>query len=116
MASRTVEGVELWSATGLPETRPRRAWLLSIFDEAFLTYSLLNFPRSDRHPAGDGTYRFAEAGGGVVICDLRDVGLWQRRVSRGATDIRLDLDPGLSAGEVAAIDEAVDLLRATIRD
>ncbi len=115
LTSRTVEGVELWSAAGLPETRPRRAWLLSIFDEAFLTYSLLNFPRSGGHPSGDTRYRFAEAGGGVVLCDLRDVGLWQRRVSRGSTDLRLTLDPDLSRGDLAAIDEAAELLRATIR-
>jgi hypothetical protein len=50
-----------------------------------------------------------------VICDLRDVGLWQRRVSRGATEIRLDLAPGLSAGELTAIDKAAELLRTTVQ-
>ncbi len=112
----SVEGVELWSGPDRPQTRPRSAWLLSIFDEAFLTYRRLNFPRSAGHPAGDTVYRFAEAGGGVVICDLRDVGLWRRRVSRGKAEFALDLDPGLSRRERAAIDEAVDLLRSTIAD
>ncbi len=109
-----VAGVELWSGAGLPQTRPRRAWLLSIFDEAFLTYPLLNFPRSAGHPAGSARYRFAEAGGGVVVCDLRDVGLWRRRVTGAGVEITLDLDPGLSPAQLSAVDEAAELLRATI--
>ena len=116
VVGHTVDGVELWSGPGRPQTRPRPAWLLSIFDEAFLTYRRLNFPRSAGHPSGDTVYRFAEAGGGVVICDLRDVGLWRRRVSRGEAELSLDLDPGLSRRERAAIDDAVDLLRTTLAD
>lgn len=114
--SRVVAGVELWSATGagLQPTRPRRAWLLSIFDEAFLTYPLLTFPRSSGHPYAEVGYRFAEAGGGVVICDLHDVGVWKRRVVRGRVEVSLDVDPGLDTGRRRAVDEAVDLLRDTI--
>jgi len=114
--SQVVDGVELWSepGRGLPGTRPRRALLLSIFDEAFLTYPQLNFPRSDGHPYAEVTYRFAEAGGGVVICDLHDVGVWKRRVVRGTVEVGLELDPGLDAGQRRAVDEAVERLRATI--
>lgn len=113
---REVEGVELWSSAGAsrPETRPQRAWLLSIFDEAFLTYPLLNFPRSAGHPYAEVGYRFAEAGGGVVICDLQDVGVWKRRMVRGEVAVELELDPGLDAGQRRAVDDAVERLRATI--
>lgn len=111
---QTVEDMELWSGAGLPQTRPRQAWLLSIFDEAFLTYPLVNFLRSPGHPAGSTAYRFAEAGGGVVVCDLRDVGLWRRRVTGAAVEVTLDLDPGLSAAQLSAVHEAAELLRATI--
>ena len=45
-------------------------------DEAFLTYRRVGFPRSPGYPAGASDYRFAEAGGGVVVCGLRDVGRW----------------------------------------
>ena len=65
----TVGGEELWFCplNSLPTQRPRDAWLLSIFDEAFLSYRKLPWPRSAQHPVGDDVYRFAEAGGGIVI-------------------------------------------------
>ncbi|MEN0071735.1 MAG: crosslink repair DNA glycosylase YcaQ family protein, partial [Propionicimonas sp.] len=114
LSTTTVDGVELWSGAGLGEARPHRAWLLSTFDEAYLTYPLLNFPRSPAHPAGEVPYRFAEAGGGVVICDLADVGGWKRRTAGGRVEVSLDLDPGLDGSQRAAIDEAADRLRAVI--
>ena len=111
VVATSVEGSELWQSTGVTAaTRPRRAWLLSTFDEAFLTYKQVGFPRSAGHLAGAAPYRFAEAGGGPVICDLHDVGGWKRTLRRGVSTLNLTLDPGLDAGQRAAIDEAADRL------
>lgn len=116
LVSVTVDGEELWysPAAVLPETRPAKAWLLSVFDEAFLSYRRLPWPRSAGHPAGDQPYRFAESGGGVVLCGLKDVGAWKRTRSRGTARIELVLDESLSRPALAEIDAAVDRLLAII--
>jgi hypothetical protein len=72
------------------------------------------WPRSAGHPAGDDPYRFAEAGGGVVICGLEDVGGWKRTRARGSARIDLQLDGSLSGSDRRAIDDAVDRLLSTI--
>lgn len=77
----TVDGVHLWfdaAADPGPEGG-RRALLLPVFDEAYLSYPSLNVLRADGHPGMTSVHRFAEAGGGVVILDRRDVGWWKRR-------------------------------------
>lgn len=115
VAAVSIDGIELWHVpTDLEATRPQRAWLLSTFDEAFLTYKQVGFPRSPGHRSGDVAYRFAEAGGGPVICDLRDVGGWKRTLRRGVASLNLTLDPGLDKHQHAAIDEAADRLLAAI--
>ncbi|MGB7962528.1 MAG: winged helix DNA-binding domain-containing protein [Propionicimonas sp.] len=115
VASVTIDGIELWHApTATEATRPQRAWLLSTFDEAFLTYKQVGFPRSPGHLSGEVAYRFAEAGGGPVICDLRDVGGWKRTLRRGVASLNLTLDPGLDSGQRSAIDEAAAGLLAAI--
>lgn len=116
MASVTVDGEELWyfPASVLPETRPANAWLLSVFDEAFLSYRRLPWPRSAGHPADDQPYRFAESGGGVVLYGLEDVGAWKRTRTRGAARIELVLDESLSRSALTEIDEAADRLLAAI--
>lgn len=112
----TVDGEELWHAPGavLPTQRPRDAWLLSTFDEAFLSYRKVGWPRSAEHPAGVDPYRFAEAGGGVMLLDLHDVGGWKRTRVRGSVQIVLQLDQSLSRSNLTAIDEAVDRLVSAI--
>ena len=112
----TVNGEELWFSPGnsLPTQRPRDAWLLSTFDEAFLSHRKVPWPRSAQHPAGDNAYRFAEAGGGIVILGFEDVGAWKRTRVRGAVRIGLELDATLSLAGRAAIDEAVDRLLSVI--
>ena len=114
--SVTVDGEELWHspASVLPQTRLAKAWLLSVFDEAFLSYRRLPWPRSASHPAGDQPYRFAESGGGVVLYGLKDVGAWKRTRSRGAAKIELVLDESLSRSALTEIDEALDRLLAII--
>ncbi|MEA5055801.1 MAG: winged helix DNA-binding domain-containing protein [Propionicimonas sp.] len=114
LTSLDVDGAELWYCPDEPQrSRPRRAWLLSTFDEAYLSYRTTGYPRSPGHPDGDSFAAFVAAGG-PVLCDLRDVGRFTRRMVRGRPEVTLVLDPGLSLAQRSAIDEAVDLLKATI--
>lgn len=112
----TVDGEELWLSpgAGLPTRRPRDAWLLSTFDEANLCYHKVSWRRSARHPAGEDAYRFAEAGGGIVLLGLEDVGAWKRTRVRGILRVVLDVDVTLARAERHAIDAAVDRLVAAI--
>ncbi len=111
-----VDGEELWysPASTRPETRPGRAWLLSTFDEAFLSYRRVGWRRSPGNPDGPDERRFSQAGGGPVLCDGLDVGGWKRRWERGRPRIELSVDPGLSRPARRAVDEAVDRLLAAI--
>jgi hypothetical protein len=87
-----VDGLELWSS---PEhdrptaPRPSRVFLLSIFDEAYLTYPKLNFPRAEGHPSEDRDPSFGEAAGGVVICNRQDAGWWKRNTSGANMEMHL---------------------------
>lgn len=109
LASTTVEGVELWwdpdavPAEQDPAEGARRAFLLSTFDEAILTYLTPSYPRLEAHPWGDRPPTYAQGGGGAVICDLLEVGVWRRRTSRTTTRVQLDLSPAVSAEQREAI-------------
>ncbi|MEA5153411.1 winged helix DNA-binding domain-containing protein [Raineyella sp.] len=105
LASVTFDGVELWwdPAAVHEETRPRRAHLLPTFDEATLTYLAPSWQRTDGHPMGDRPPTYARVGGGVVICDLAEVGLWQRRATGATTRVTLALSPAVSAPQRQAI-------------
>ncbi|MEO8425195.1 MAG: winged helix DNA-binding domain-containing protein, partial [Actinomycetota bacterium] len=91
-------------------TRPHRALLLSRFDEAYLTYLRSGFPRPADHPGGHAAERFAEAGGGPVICDLRDVGTWKRTVKGPVVHVSLSLARAVDADQRDAIEAAADRL------
>lgn len=105
LSSATVDGVELWwdPATVSEGTRPRRAHLLPTFDEATLTYLAPSWERVPGHPKGDRPPTYARVGGGVVICDLAEVGLWQRRATGATTRVSLDLSPSVTARQRKAI-------------
>lgn len=105
LSSATVEGVELWwdPAAEAAETRPRRAHLLPTFDEATLSYLAPSWERVPGHPKGSQPPTYARVGGGVVICDLAEVGLWQRRAAGATTRVTLDLSPSVSSDQRAAI-------------
>lgn len=111
-----VDGEELWQVPGsaLPTTRPARAWLLSTFDEAFLSYRRVGWTRSPGNPDGPDDRRFSQSAGGPVLCDGFDVGGWKRRWRRGEPWIDLALDPGLSPTARAAVADAADRLLAAI--
>lgn len=94
-----VDGVQLCHlpdpANPIDATDPRGVFVLPVFDEAFLSYRDVVFPRAEAHPAVDSPYRFAESSTGVVLWNLTDVGTWRRR-KRGATaSTSVDLAPGL---------------------
>jgi len=112
--SREVAGTTLWSAPDPPPLADApRAFALSVFDEVYLTYPKLNFPRVDGHPRVDGAHFFGEHGGGVVICDRHDAGWFKRKdVGRDRTVVTGELATGLSAGQRAAIGTAAGGLAA----
>lgn len=110
-----VDGEELWrSPTPLPPTRSRPALLLSTFDEAFLSYRAVGWPRSPGHPLGEAPYTFAQSSGGVVLWQLADVGSWRRVRSSNSARIELTLDAGLSPAAVAQIEAAAAALLAIL--
>jgi Winged helix DNA-binding domain len=111
----TVGGDTLWSAPEPPKPAPDapRAFLLPVFDEAYLTYPRHNFPRAEGHPRGDRPHSFAEAGGGVVVLDRHDVGWWKRKETGSTTVVvRLAVAASLGAEERTLIDEAAVRLAA----
>jgi hypothetical protein len=112
----TVEGTPLWFDPGLAarDDGVPRAFLLPTFDEVFLSYPRLNFPRGEGHPRGDQPHSFAEAGGGLVVCDRLDVGWWKRTVGRAHVEVRLALATGLSADQHEQVERAAEALAAYI--
>jgi len=92
LAHTDADGVRLYFDPDAPPPDPRpRAHLLSTFDEAFLTYRDVPWPRSGGHPSGDAPYRWAESGGGPILLDLADAGSWRRTERPGRLTVRLDL-------------------------
>lgn len=108
LASVDVDGDALWFDPA-PAARPTRnpsAYLLSAFDEAFLTYTGHTFPRSATQPLADRTRLFAQAGGGVVLVDGRDVGTFRRTLSADSVTVELRLDDLISPAEHDHVAEA----------
>ena len=72
-----------------------------------MTYPSINFPRAEGHPRGDRPHSFAEAGGGVVICDRHDVGWWKRRDNRvSGSTISIGVAPDLPTVQRRAVEQA----------
>jgi len=101
---------ELWFDPSGPSrtTRRRSAYLLPTFDEAALTYPRTGFPR--RAPAVDRTGLLAEAGGGIVVVDGRDVGTFGRTVGARRVTVTVRPEVALTAGERDAVEEAARAL------
>ena len=105
----TVDGTTLWSAPDPPLPTPdaARAFLVPLFDEVFLSYRDLNFPRRRDHPLGDRPLSVSETGGGVVVLDRRDVGWWKRKeVGRDVVRVTLATPASLRISERRLIGEA----------
>jgi hypothetical protein len=109
LIARTVGDSTLWSGPDDPQPRldAPRAFLLPVFDEQYLSYPSINFPRAGGHPRGDRPHSFGEAGGGVVVCDRRDVGWWKRKeVAGGRVVVTMGLATSLGAEENGLIVES----------
>ncbi|WP_295658458.1 winged helix DNA-binding domain-containing protein [uncultured Nocardioides sp.] len=86
--------------------------LVPVFDEAHLTYPGSTFPRVPDHPWGDRAHAFSEAGGGLVVSDLRDVGWWKRREDGRTTRVTVGLAPSLGAAARRQVEEQAAALAA----
>ena len=116
LATMEVAGETLWfDPHATARARPaRRAFLLPTFDEVHLSYPRLNFPRVDGHPRGGAPHSFAEAGGGLVLCDRRDAGWWKRQELKGGdrVTVTIALASGLDGDQRAAIIAEAERLAA----
>lgn len=109
-----VDGITHWfdpsTPTGPP--CPGRAHLLPVFDEAFLPYKEVTFRRLEGHPDGDRAHQFAESGGGIVLCDLRNAGWWKRTEAGRRTKVTLALSRALPADQRERVVEEAGRLAA----
>ncbi|MGL5861135.1 MAG: DNA glycosylase AlkZ-like family protein, partial [Phycicoccus sp.] len=109
-----VDGETQWFDPGVPSrtSRAHRAYLLPTFDEVALSYRATGFPR--REPAADRARLLSEAGGGVVIVDREDVGVWKRSVRPREVRVVVRPDLPLTTDDVAAVEEAATRLAAFV--
>ena len=105
-----VDGQRLWFDPTAPKPRsvPLTAHLLPIYDEAWLTYPQLNFDVAPGHPHPPDTELFT----GPVVVGTRNVGTWRRTITGTKLRIETDLAPNLDDEHLAAIEQAVNRLRA----
>lgn len=119
----TLDGVQLWFTPASPRpsgsraTRSRafpadspRSWLLPTFDEVFLSHDRPRFPRPEGHPWDTQHLSPAEAGGGVVVVDGRDVGVFKRRLQRGGLTVEIWLASDAHRGDEAGARHAAERL------
>ena len=115
LETTVIDGTTLWfdCSRVVAPRQLERAFLLPTFDEVFLTYPDLNFPRVASHPRGMEPHRFAEAGGGVVVCDRHDVGSWKRKeAGRSDVTVRLELADSLDPEQRDAVIAAATRMAA----
>lgn len=107
-----VEGHTLWFDPLVPARTARRhaAYLVPVFDEAFLTYSDLGFPRS--RPELPRVGLWARQGGGVVVADGRDIGMFARTTTADGVTVTLRPDHRWTPSERDAAAQAADRLGA----
>ena len=91
-------------------SRAPRALLLSTFDEVCLTYRDTGFPRRD--PSVSRARLVSEAGGGIVVVNDADVGVWKRTVTPTAVKVSVWGDTALDAADTAALGDTASGLAA----
>lgn len=101
-----LDGAPLWYDPSAPARTSRcpGALLLSTFDEATLTYARTGFPQSAKHL--DRTRLVSQSGGGTVVIDGMDVGLWTRAIRGGRVEVRIRPEAALGAAEVEMLEDA----------
>ena len=114
LESVVVDGETLWlDPTTRPRaTRPRRAFLFQTFDEAALTYPTTGFAR--RSPKATRSRLLSEAGGGIIVLDHEDVGVWKRTVGKETVVVDLHLDVPLTPDDLEQVAGAAAALAAFI--
>ena len=105
-----VEGVPLWRLPNAPDHGLGDAWLLPTFDEAFLSHDKPRFPRLPNHRLGTLHINAAEAGGGVIIVNGRDIGGFKRTVTPRTFSVRLQFGDGVTARDRASAVRAAERL------
>ncbi len=103
----TASGRTLWFDPATPRTVRRRALLVPTFDEATLSYRHTGFPRAGERL--DRSRLVAESGGGTVLIDTTDTGLWKRTV-RGLVTVTVRAEVPLTLEEREAIASAAEEL------
>ena len=105
-------GHRLWFDPRMPSrtSRAHPAYLLSTFDEVCLTYRDTGFPRRD--PTAPRERLVSQAGGGIVVVDDEDVGVWKRAVS--PTEVRVTVwgDTPLGRDDRDAVTQAATAFAA----
>lgn len=100
--SAVVDGVRLWWRAGASADHGTAgAWLLPVFDEVWLSHARPRFPRRPGHPLGEAHLNPAQQGGGVVVVDGRDIGVFTRTLAPGRVAIRIRLSPKATQRERA---------------
>lgn len=98
----SVDGAELWFD---PATAARRSvsapdtWLFPVYDEVVLAHRGITFPAAADHPLAGRT----DPHWGPVVHRHVEVGVWQRRRSRGRVSIQTRLAPSLDAAGRRAV-------------
>ncbi len=112
LARVEVDGTTLWYDPAMPArtSRDRRAYLVPTFDEVFLTYAELGPARRVRTSTRPRLQPYH--GGGVVLLDGLDAGLFQRRVSPDGVEVVVRPDGPLDHSDHRTIADAVAALGA----
>jgi hypothetical protein len=112
LESVDIDSETLWFDPTMPSrtTSSRQAYLLPTFDEVRLSYLTSGPPR--RAPAVDRVRLVSEHGGGVIIVDGDDVGVWNRYVERDRVRLRIQPDVKLTPDELDAVGSEATRLAA----
>lgn len=105
-------GHRLWFDPRMPSrtSRAQPAYLLSTFDEVCLTYRDTGFPRRD--PTAPRERLVSQAGGGIVVVDDEDVGVWKRVVTPTTVRVTVWGDTPLDHADREAITQAATTFAA----
>ncbi|GAB3712508.1 winged helix DNA-binding domain-containing protein [Mariniluteicoccus flavus] len=109
-----VDGVEVWFDASGPDFGVEGAWLLPTFDEAFLSHNAPRFTRAAGHRLDQQHVNPAEAGGGVVIVDGRDVGTFKRTATKTRFAVTICAATGATKRDRDKAVEAAERLAAFV--
>lgn len=105
-----IDGIPHWFDPSLPRryTGGRAAYLLPVYDEAYLTYPSVNFAVAEGHPNGTGFDQWWAP----VVLDETNHGVWKRTVGADAVTVQVQLAPSVEAGAKELVEEAAQRMAA----